>query len=515
MKKILLILNFCLVATLAYNQNCEPTVAYNFNGNTIDVSANDNDAVLFSGASTVSNYLEIGYNDDDRAEIPAAALYDVEDFTVTFEFYLNGLNLIGSAPTNTFIAGASNTNEAEFAISYQADIEAVVVALKGSGEIFPISLSAENWYCLTVTREGNLVTVYIDGVEISATEMSASNLYIEFLEIGQELDCVTGCYAANQSLNGRIENFSIYPCVLDNSGCQPFIAACDTTLFYKFDGNVLDDGVYANHGTLNAGAAVDLNSLEIGYNDDDYVEVPINALDGITDFAISFNFYLDELNESGSSPTNTFIAGTDGINMHEFALSYEASSNAFEIAIHEVGGIIPFTISTKTWYCATFYRSADSVWMELDGTILPTTLTFPEGPLSLVFLEIGQELDCPDGCFAENQSLNGRMDNILIQSCTDQLTCNEPSLSINASTNFTLEVYPNPANTNLIINLPVAITIDELLLYSITGQQIHPSYTHTAANQLNIDLSNLSSGLYFLQVKSGEMRWGVEIVVGR
>ncbi|MGB4929990.1 MAG: T9SS type A sorting domain-containing protein, partial [Chitinophagales bacterium] len=121
----------------------------------------------------------------------------------------------------------------------------------------------------------------------------------------------------------------------------------------------------------------------------------------------------------------------------------------------------------------------------------------------------------PDGCFAENQSLNGRMDNLLIQSCTDQLTCNEPSLSINASTNFTLEVYPNPANTNLIINLPVAITIDELLLYSITGQQIHPSYTHTTANQLNIDLSNLSSGLYFLQVKSGEMRWGVEIVVGR
>lgn len=513
MKQLAITVLFTFIAGSAFNQACEPTVAYNFDGNTLDVSGNDHDAVLFYGASTTSDYLEIGYNDDDRAEISPEVLDDLGDFTVNFEFYLNDLNLSGSAPTNTFIAGASSTNESEFAISYQPDIEAIVVALKGSGEIFPISLTADTWYCLVVKRTGSMVTVYIDGTEVSSISMSPSALSIQFLEIGQELDCVTGCYATNQCLNGRIDNFSIYPCALINSSCQPFMASCDTTLHYRFEGDVLDESIFGYHGTLNAGATTDLNILDIGYNDDDYVEIPVGAADGLNDFAISFNFYLNELNNSGSSPTNTFIAGTDGVYMHELALSYESSSNAFEVAIHEVGGIIPATISPNTWYCVTFYRSADSVWIELDGTILPTTLTAPEGPLNITFLEIGQELDCPAGCFAENQSLNGKMDNLIIQECANTISCDPVSVGIVSQSHSGFNLYPNPASDVVIVTTPKSFS-GNLIIMSATGQIVQ-SHTLDYTEQHTIEIDSLPDGMYIAILEDGNHTNTTRFVVQR
>lgn len=513
MKQLAITALFSFIASAAFNQICEPTVAYNFDGNTLDVSGNDHVAELFYGASTASDYLEIGYNDDDRAEIPSEVLDELADFTVTFEFYLNDLNLSGSAPTNTFIAGASSTNESEFAISYQPDIEAIVVALKGSGEIFPITLSADNWYCLVVKRAGSMVTVYIDGTEVSSISMSPSALSIQFLEIGQELDCVTGCYATNQCLNGRIDNFSIYPCAIDNSSCQPFIASCDTTLHYRFEGDVIDESIFDYHGTLNAGASTDLNILEIGYNDDDYVEIPVGAADGLNDFAISFNFYLNALNNSGSSPTNTFIAGTDGLNMHELALSYESSSNAFEVAIHEVGGIIPAAISPNTWYCVTFYRSGDSVWIELNGTILPTTLITPEGPLNIVFLEIGQELDCPAGCFAENQSLNGKMDNLIIQDCANTISCDPVSVNISSPSYSSFNIYPNPASEVVIINTPKSFS-GNLIILSATGQIVQ-AHTLDNSEQHIVEIDSLPEGMYIAIVMNGNYINSTSFVVER
>ena len=44
--------------------------------------------------------------------------------------------------------------------------------------------------------------MFINGTEVASIEMSSLELDIEFLEIGQELDCVGGCYATNQSLKG-------------------------------------------------------------------------------------------------------------------------------------------------------------------------------------------------------------------------------------------------------------------------------------------------------------------------
>jgi len=92
-------------------------------------------------------------------ELPSEVLDSMGDFTVEFDFRLTDLNVTGSSPTNTIIAGSSSFEEGEFAISYEEASEAIIVALKGSGAVFEIALTNNVWYCLQMVRDGSIVTV--------------------------------------------------------------------------------------------------------------------------------------------------------------------------------------------------------------------------------------------------------------------------------------------------------------------------------------------------------------------
>lgn len=197
---------------------CSPSVNYLFNGDVTDDSGLGNNGTTVGAPDLSFNYLEIGSTIDDYVEIPPAALDGATDFTVLMNFRINGANLSGTSPTNTLIAGASSTQEGEFAISYQFDIHAICVALKddpGMGHYFYTTLEEGAWYCLRVTRSGADVSVFIDGVLVESFTMIPDALDITFLEFGQELDCPDGCFAVNQCLNGDIDNFELFNCATD------------------------------------------------------------------------------------------------------------------------------------------------------------------------------------------------------------------------------------------------------------------------------------------------------------
>ena len=289
MRRTLSLLTSLASVLIMQGQPCLPTVSYPITWEIEDNSGNNFDPVLMGGATITGEILNIGYNDDDYLEIPSEVLDSIGDFTIQFDFRITDFNLSGASPTNTLIAGASDSEEGEFAISYEKSIDAIVIALKGYGEIFNISLNVFTWYCLQLIREGSDVTVYIDGIPVETIEMSDELLEISFLQMGQELDCPTGCFATNQCLNGNIDNFSIYPCVYPEASCQPYFALCDTMLLYPFDTNVNDYSGNEYHGIVNGGANVDPGYLEIGYNDDDYIDIPVSAINGLQEFTLSFN----------------------------------------------------------------------------------------------------------------------------------------------------------------------------------------------------------------------------------
>ncbi|MFI5173207.1 MAG: LamG-like jellyroll fold domain-containing protein, partial [Chitinophagales bacterium] len=479
-------------------QICPPNVSYLFDGDVEDYSGLNNDGTLQAGASVADDYLTIAYNNVDHMIIPGDALDGATDFTMSFDFRITEFNTTGSAPTNTFIAGASGVSEGEFAISYEELDQTLVVAIKNSGTLYDIDLEDQTWYCMKVIREGSLVSVYIDGILIDANNMSSAALDISFLEFGQELDCTTGCFVTNQCLNGDIDNFNIYPCADVNAQCNVVIPPCDTMLLYKFTDNVDDESGNSFHGTIFADADVTANYLSIGYNDDDFVQIPNEAINGLTEFTLSFNFILNDFNTSGSAPTNTFVAGISASNEHEFAFSYEKSSNGFEIAIHDVGGIIPAIINAGQWYCVTFYCSGDSIYAELDGLLLPGSVAVPDAEIEGDFFEIGQELDCVGGCFAENQCLNGAIDNLIITNCTDKINCGQVQNAVNEiSGNNTFNVFPNPASDYLYLTSAYTSGYDFTII-DVYGKVVMEVGNSSVIGVQKIDIANLPAGIYFI-----------------
>lgn len=86
---------------------------------------------------------------------------------------------------------------------------------------------------------------------------------------------------------------------------------------------------------------------------------------------------------------------------------------------------------------------------------------------------------------------------------TSAIVSEDQGSSVNSAKNLTIELYPNPANDFLIINSD--FVINDLHILSHTGKLVyHRFYGDTKSVFLNI--LNLKSGMYFIQVKNNEKR---------
>lgn len=495
--RVTFFLALTLIFHTVFSQGCPPNVSYIFEDDVHDYSGNGYGAVLFAGADVSEGYLETGLNDDDYASIPPAVLDGAGDFTISFRFLIHSFNTTGSSPTNSIIAGATSGNEAEFAIAYEKSSSSVSVALGGDGQHFVTDIiEEETWYCLTMIRDGADVSVYIDGTLIHTYAINDDPIDITFLQIGQELDCGSGCFVANQCLNGAVDDLVIYSCVQEDLACTAYILPCDTTLLYDFNGNVTDHSGNGYDGTLNAGANVSSDYLITGLNNTDYVEIPVDALNSLNDFVLSFNFKIAAFNTTGSSPTNSIIAGINNTAEAEFALAYQKSTNTFVVALKDDAESVEADIQPDVWYCLTLERSGTVVHLRLNGTELTPGMSFDAGPLDLDFFEIGQEVDCVAGCFAENQSFNGAMDNLIITDCAEVQCSDFPDAIISLEEDKSFTVFPDPAVDYILIRTTSNNT-GTLKILNLNGENVS---THIISNiETVIDISNLTSGLYIVE----------------
>lgn len=82
-----------------------------------------------------------------------------------------------------------------------------------------------------------------------------------------------------------------------------------------------------------------------------------------------------------------------------------------------------------------------------------------------------------------------------------RITDNVLAVSNFDTANF-VNVYPNPVESNLWVELQVNEVKIEIELYSILGQRVL-SKTYINENEFQIDLSKINAGVYFLQVATG------------
>ncbi|UTW66769.1 T9SS type A sorting domain-containing protein [bacterium SCSIO 12643] len=65
-----------------------------------------------------------------------------------------------------------------------------------------------------------------------------------------------------------------------------------------------------------------------------------------------------------------------------------------------------------------------------------------------------------------------------------------------------LEGYPNPAINNIQVQMPFTQSIEvELIIYNNGGQEIQRIATFTEGNRLNLDITSLKSGVYFMRIE--------------
>ena len=85
------------------------------------------------------------------------------------------------------------------------------------------------------------------------------------------------------------------------------------------------------------------------------------------------------------------------------------------------------------------------------------------------------------------------------------------TLANNQFETIKLNLYPNPNNGEFSIDLPTNMNKVQLTIFDISGKEVHTNFSYSSGDL--ITLENLSSGLYFAKVVSGESTETLKFVI--
>jgi hypothetical protein len=211
-------LSVLLLSMMLTMQVCAQTAIYTFNNTSGDATGNGNTGTLHGGA-TADGTLNIGNNSSDYFSIPASTLDGLNDFSIKFRFNLATIHTTGGFAGNTFLhAWGSDSDEDGLKISYDGPNHEFQVGINTIEYAIPIEPLVENqWYRAKVIRFGSKLSIFLNTdliasiPDASISKLKAAN---NAVTIGQEQDCMGGCFATNQSLAGSMDHLVIYDVAL-------------------------------------------------------------------------------------------------------------------------------------------------------------------------------------------------------------------------------------------------------------------------------------------------------------
>lgn len=168
------------------------------------------DAALVGGAGYAPGLVGDAFvlvGGDSRVDLPAASASGLGDFTI--EFWLATTDGDDSAIVSG--ANASSSGGNTLLIIHTAGGLAYFVDSEPSG-VLPILLNDGAWHHVALQREGDLVELYVDAVRVDSRAMPSTPLDFDSggFMLGQEQDCVGGCLDPAQTLDGLVDELTIY-----------------------------------------------------------------------------------------------------------------------------------------------------------------------------------------------------------------------------------------------------------------------------------------------------------------
>lgn len=182
-------------------------------GNTSDVQGGHH-AALAGGAGFGPGFVGeafqldgVGGGQDDHVDLPPAVLEGLVDVTV------EGWVLTGD--TDAAILSAANgdpgVGDNEILI-YQGTTGLQQLVKQQSSGALPAFVADGAWHHVAFVREGATGRLYVDGAMVDERDYPPGPLAVAAggLLLGQEQDCLGGCFDPNQAMDGMVDELAVY-----------------------------------------------------------------------------------------------------------------------------------------------------------------------------------------------------------------------------------------------------------------------------------------------------------------
>lgn len=526
MKSIIFILLIMLSSSIIYAQNDLDSCLvsfYEFNTNAITDSRGTNNGSLVGGAygtdrfGATSEALKMsGVGMGDIAEVAHTIVDPNNDFGIAFWVNIDSLNTTDGDQylvTSRHNATGGEEGGVDISVNTLGEVTCVIRTLPIASivNITSSGITANRWHHIVVTRDNNTLLMYIDDVlEASSAITPITTPIPSYWTFGAIYNPGPIVF---RELSGRLDEVRFY--------CRTLTPTDVTTLYadqlcvaadYNFDNSNAVDVQGGNNGVILGTSfgtdrmGVANKALQVGgAGSDQLVEVPFALIDPAEDFTISFWTNIN----SFSTPDGLQYLVTS---RHD-ALGNERGG--VDLAVNTAGEVtcdmrnaIPTSLASiksapltaGVWHHIVVRRTNNTLELYIDN-VLNSSGGIAGGAPAVNFWTFGGIYNPGPTIVRE---LNGRLDDI-------HFYCNAISLPKITSVYLPVEeiatptvvasIYPNPVKEVLQIEVKGTDQVLQAQVMNLQGQVVQ---TTTIQHNSTLNVQELPSGIYFLQLSDGQ-----------
>ncbi len=416
---------------------CGPTANYRMDecrwtgitGDVTDSSPNGYNGTSYNGATTVNGGVLCHAGTFNRSGTSDYAVLGNRAIDGAQDFTFMGWFRSPKAGNQVLISGASASNANSWLL-WQSNASTIRTYLPGSvlSYSLPYAINDDQWHHIVWERNGGTESIYLDGSLVSSQSQSTAPIAVDDrgLIIGQEQDCVGGCFDSSQVFVGEIDELLFYGYALPASSIQTIYnnqqtgfnrdgtprtcVLCDADLELRMDeciwngttGEATDSSGNGHDGTAQGGAVTSDTDPELCRDGELIGQKYLTLSNGITlgnswTATMWVRFPLDSSghNTVGSFGNVYIVGSVNGTG--DMAIIYDSNGTDLRWAVYDNNGNLSstdFPDNLSGWHQLVFVgRSGGSTDLYIDSNYHSTTYRRTTGTVTY----IGTSSDDPAG----------------------------------------------------------------------------------------------------------------------